>query len=152
MAIRSAAKALLIKDGKILLNRCRRDDGTVYYDLPGGGQHQGECLEDAVLREIREETGCEAKIIRFAALAEEIYTDPELCAKYPDYCHRMMHIFIAEPLSWGDPTEMDHQMEGFEWISLEDIGSIELLPHKLKDQLPRILAGETLWVGSEIIP
>ena len=152
MAIRSAAKALLIKDGKILLNRYRRDNGTIYYDLPGGGQHQGECLEDAVLREIREETGCEAKIIRFAALAEEIYTDPELCAKYPDYCHRMMHIFIAEPVSWGDPTEMDHQMEGFEWVSLEDIGSIELLPHMLKENLPRIFTGETLWVGSEIIP
>ena len=151
MSIRSAAKALLFKDGKILLNRCRRDNGTIYYDLPGGGQHQGETLEDAVRREIREETGCEAKIVRFAALAEEIYTDPELCAKYPDYCHRMMHIFITEPLSWGDPTEFDHQMEGFEWVALENIGSIELLPHKLAEHLPRIFAGETLWVGSELV-
>ena len=56
MAISSAAKALLLKDGKILLNRCRRDDGSVYYDLPGGGQHQGEKLEDAVLREIRDKS------------------------------------------------------------------------------------------------
>ena len=151
MAIRSAAKALLLKDGKILLNRCRRDDGSVYYDLPGGGQHQGEQLEDAVLREIREETGCEAKLVRFAALAEEIYTDPEICKKYPDYCHRMMHIFIAEPISWGDPTELDHQMEGFEWVSLADTAGIEILPHGLKAVLPRILKGETLWIGSELV-
>lgn len=151
MAIRSAAKALLLKDGKILLNRCRRDDGSVYYDLPGGGQHQGEKLEDAVLREIREETGCEAKLVRFAALAEEIYTDPEICEKYPDYCHRMMHIFIAEPISWGDPTELDHQMEGFEWVSLADTAGIEILPHGLKAVLPRILEGETLWIGSELV-
>lgn len=151
MAIRSAAKALLLKDGKILLNRCRRDDGSVYYDLPGGGQHQGEKLEDAVLREIREETGCEAKLVRFAALAEEIYTDPEICEKYPDYCHRMMHIFIAEPISWGDPTEMDHQMEGFEWVSLADTAGIEILPHGLKAALPRILEGETLWIDSELV-
>jgi len=151
MSIRSCAKALLLQEGKILLNRCRRDDGSIYYDLPGGGQHQGEPLEEAVLREIREETGCEARIVRFAALAEEIYTDPVLCEQYPDYCHRMMHIFIAEPLTWGDPTEFDHQMEGFEWIPLEDTGSIELLPHGLTAALPRIFAGETVWIGSELV-
>lgn len=151
MAIRSGAKALLLQDGKILLNRCRRDNGTVYYDLPGGGQHQGEPLEEAALREIKEETGCEAKVIRFAGLAEEIYTDPELCEKYPEYCHRMMHIFIAEPVKWGDPTELDYQMEGFEWVALGDTDKIELLPHGLKAALPRILAGETIWLGSEIV-
>ena len=48
MSIRSAAKAIIVKDGQILLNRCRHKDGSIYYDLPGGGQHQYEsCVEAA---------------------------------------------------------------------------------------------------------
>ena len=48
MSIRSAAKAIIIKDDQILLNRCRHKDGSIYYDLPGGGQHKYESLEAAV--------------------------------------------------------------------------------------------------------
>ena len=38
MAIRCAIKAIIIKNGAILLNRCKGEDGDIYYDLPGGGQ------------------------------------------------------------------------------------------------------------------
>jgi len=107
MAIRCAAKALVVRDGRLLLNRCRKSDGSVYYDLPGGGQHLFESMEEAVRREVREETGMGVRILRFAALAEEIYTNESLRQKYPDYAHRMMHIFLAEPDGTQDalPTE-----------------------------------------------
>ena len=82
MSIRSGAKAIIIKDGRVLLNRCRHEDGTIYYDLPGGGQHPYESLEDAVRREVMEETGFEVSVLRFAALAEEIYTDEGLRTHY----------------------------------------------------------------------
>ena len=69
MSIRSSAKALIVNDGKILVNKCCHNDGSVYYDLPGGGQRQYEALEDAVIREVMEETGYAARVVRFAALA-----------------------------------------------------------------------------------
>lgn len=94
--IRCTAKAIVVRDGCILLNRCRKRDGSVYYDLPGGGQHVYESMEQAVVREVLEETGYAVKNLRFAALAEEIYTDDALRQKYPDYTHRVMHIFLAE--------------------------------------------------------
>ena len=37
--IRCTSKAIIRRDGKILLNRCAID-GRIYYDLPGGGQEE----------------------------------------------------------------------------------------------------------------
>lgn len=78
MAIRNAAKAIIIENGKVLLNKCIGKCNEIYYDLPGGGQNQFEEMEDAVKRECLEESGYRIEIIRFAALAEEIYDDSEL--------------------------------------------------------------------------
>lgn len=36
MAIRNAAKAIVIRDGKVLLNKCIDETNEIYYDLPGG--------------------------------------------------------------------------------------------------------------------
>ena len=44
MAIRCASKAIILENDAVLLNKCKRADGTVYYDLPGGGQKVYESL------------------------------------------------------------------------------------------------------------
>ena len=54
--IRSTAKAIILHEGRILLNRCADSRNGIYYALPGGGQNQFEPLEDAVVRECLEET------------------------------------------------------------------------------------------------
>lgn len=42
MAIRNAAKAIIIDNGKVLLNKYIGKCNEIYYDLPGGGQNQFE--------------------------------------------------------------------------------------------------------------
>lgn len=81
MMIRCSAKAIILHNGEILVNRCREEKtGEIYYDLPGGGQHPFETMEEAVVREVLEETGYAVETGRFAAVAEEIYEDEELQA------------------------------------------------------------------------
>ena len=41
MAIRCASKAIIINNGAVLLNKCKHEDGRIYYDLPGGWS---ECI------------------------------------------------------------------------------------------------------------
>jgi len=153
MSIRSGAKALIVRDNSILLNRCRHEDGSVYYDLPGGGQHAHEPIEQAVVREVLEETGLRVRVVRFAALSEEIYTSPRLQALYPDYTHRMMHIFLAEIVSEESaPTEKDMGMESSEWVPLSRVKELpELCPHTLQSRLEEVLcAQQAVFLGTEL--
>lgn len=55
--------AVILLDGRILLVR-HRFGADVYHLLPGGGVEAGETLEQALVREVREETGLECSIGR----------------------------------------------------------------------------------------
>jgi 8-oxo-dGTP pyrophosphatase MutT (NUDIX family) len=155
MAIRCASKALILNDKCVLLNRCRRENGSVYYDLPGGGQHIYETLEETLIREVKEETGYEVRVIRFAALAEEIYTDADVRQAYPDYTHRIFHIFVAELNSLGRelPTEKDFEMEESVWIPIEEVTELpELCPSRLQPVMSQVLESESpIYLGTEYI-
>lgn len=54
--MRSAARAIIIHHQNILVMK-RNKFGTVYYTLVGGGIDMGETADQALLREIKEETG-----------------------------------------------------------------------------------------------
>ena len=152
--IRSTAKAMIINDGKILLNRCYDSNNGHYYSLPGGGQHTYETLCDALIRECEEETGYEVKPLRFAALCEEICMAENFREAYPDYAHKMYHIFICE-LSGGivkEPTEKDSMQIGSGWIDIEALRNIRLLPNVVGAQITNVLAGGApVFLGSERI-
>ncbi len=51
---RPSARAIIIKDGKIAMVYSRKYD---YYKFPGGGIEAAERMEDALIREVLEETG-----------------------------------------------------------------------------------------------
>ena len=53
--------AVLLDRGRIL---AMHDERSPYFYLPGGRVRMGERAEDAVLREVREELGIEARIVR----------------------------------------------------------------------------------------
>ncbi len=51
---RPSARAIIIKDRKIAMVYSKKYN---YYKFPGGGIETGECMEDALIREVSEETG-----------------------------------------------------------------------------------------------
>lgn len=61
MGIRNSAKAIVVKEGKLLTIKMHENGGT-YYILPGGGQEHGENLHQALERECKEELGAEVEI------------------------------------------------------------------------------------------
>lgn len=69
MAIRSMVKAIIVRPGSVLLNRCRDAEGRALYDLQGGGQRQHEPMEQALARELMDETGYTIARARLVGLA-----------------------------------------------------------------------------------
>ena len=54
-----AVSAAIFRDGRVLIVRRGRPPAHGLYTLPGGGVELGETLEEAIVREVREETGLE---------------------------------------------------------------------------------------------
>jgi ADP-ribose pyrophosphatase YjhB (NUDIX family) len=152
MGIRSTSKAIIIKDGRVLLNKCSDKANGDYYALPGGGQRQYETVSDALNRECLEETGYAVKIIRFAALCEEICANEGFRTNYPEYSHKMFHVFICEPASEDrkTPTETDDMQVGVEWVEIDALSGYRILPKSLGDNFRSVLDGTApIFLGSE---
>ena len=151
MSIRSTAKAIILDQDKILLNRCHDEKNGDYYTLPGGGQETYETLHEAIVRECREETGYEVAPLRFAALFEEICDDPAFRETHPQYCHKMLHIFVCSLASQTrlEPTEQDSSQIACEWIDIHSLNNVRLLPTAVGESIGQLIAGDTaLFLGS----
>ena len=59
-----ASAIIPYKDGLIVIKRIKGDNENreEYYTIPGGGQEEGESIEEATLREIREELGIKVEL------------------------------------------------------------------------------------------
>ncbi|MEU7062981.1 NUDIX domain-containing protein [Streptomyces sp. NPDC053429] len=116
-ADRRRVAAVIIRDGLLLMVRERgrgpsgRHDGPEYWTLPGGGLEPGEDPQDAVRREVAEETGLRALAVRYAHEAP-----------YPSgwtSCYRV-EVAPGEPRLGVDPDlECDcPRMVGLIWVPL----------------------------------
>lgn len=83
--------ALIKKDGKYLLIKERLEDKKEYWIIPGGGVSFGESLEEALVREVKEELGLKVKIIKFIKFHQAIV---------PKYnYHTIIFFYLCKPLS-----------------------------------------------------
>lgn len=69
---RQAVRAIVVKDNKVLLIHSEKYNT---YTLPGGGVEAGESLEQAVVREAREETGMAISIIQKVDETIEVFDE-----------------------------------------------------------------------------
>lgn len=146
MSVRNSAKAIVISNGKVLVNRCESRFGD-YFTLPGGGQRSGEMLTETVKRELLEETGYSVTPIRMSGIYERISTGRD-----EGLCHKIYFIFLCK-LNEEErkaPTERDRFQIGTEWLPLRDIASRNLFPRAIRDNIRNLTGyGETIFIGSE---
>jgi ADP-ribose pyrophosphatase YjhB (NUDIX family) len=70
-----AVSAAIFRDGRVLIVRRARPPAHGLYTLPGGGVELGETLEQAVIREVREETALEIAPLELVGFRQAIARD-----------------------------------------------------------------------------
>jgi len=105
------ASVLPIKDGKVLLAKRGRDPYKGAYDIIGGFMEADELPESAALREAKEETGLEMKIVSLLGIYSDRY------GENGDYTLNLH--YIAEIVA-GQMQAMDDVAE-LEWVDIVDL-------------------------------
>lgn len=65
-----AVAGIILRDKEILLIRRGREPGAGLWSIPGGCVEFGESLEEALKREVKEETGLKIEVDDFAGLVD----------------------------------------------------------------------------------
>lgn len=125
--IRTSAKALMIKDGKMAAIQIR-DGEEEWYILPGGGQMSEETLPEAVCREVVEELGLQVACKELLFVIEGVHGER---------FHRVDLVFRCELLGELPDAvlQTDTNQVGVAWLELENLNLQPLYPSKLRRQI-----------------
>jgi 8-oxo-dGTP pyrophosphatase MutT (NUDIX family) len=115
---RTVGALFISQDGKVLLGlRAARKKGwPCHWDTVGGRVETGESLEEALVREVREEVGVTPTRFRLMATVRE--RRPDL---YGDALH---HIYAVTRWQGGEPANVCDEHTELRWFS---VGEMRLL-------------------------
>lgn len=120
-------------DGREVVLAGRRSDGT--WVFPKGTPDRGEGIEETAVREVREETGLDVRIVRPLGATDYWF------ATSRERIHKTVHFFLMEPLG-GDVSLHDREYDEIRWVGVEDARRM-LSFETYRDILERALAAES---------
>lgn len=126
---RYRAAAIIIEDGCVLFAGNEKAD---YFYSIGGGVHAGETAEDAVRREVVEETGVHYEVDRLVFIHENFFKEGSLD------CHEIAFYYLMKQRG---TKELDSHSttqgvkEDMYWIPIDELGKYKAFPTFFKDRL-----------------
>lgn len=103
---------LIKKDDKYLLVQENQESARGLWNLPAGHVDKDESLEEAALREVKEETGFDVKLLAHIALYHEAASKS------------VKHVYSAE-VTGGELSAQEGEILTVEWLTFEEIEAIE---------------------------
>lgn len=112
--------AVIINNGKILLEKRKNDPGRGKWSVPGGLVELGERVEEAVIREVKEETGLDVEKPEHIDVVDNISFDEAGKIKY--------HFVIIDYLVRlsGGALKAASDAEELEWVALDEVERYDL--------------------------
>lgn len=134
--MRQRVSAIILNEGKILLLH-RFRNGVEYYTTPGGGVEEGESIDIALIREVKEETNFEniqSKLLW--EYSNEEYGRDRGTKPQQEY-YFLINSYTGELKLGGPEMEKSSPDNSYslEWIPLEKIVEINLIPEFIKEKI-----------------
>ena len=123
--------AIIIHENKILMVKSSREP---YYYSVGGRVHLHESMDEAIIREVYEETGVLFEINRMGYIHENFF----ILESTGEMFHELSIYYYMKPIDnyhlLSKSLIEDGIEERLEWIPLNDIKSYEIYPQFFKDE------------------
>jgi 8-oxo-dGTP diphosphatase len=108
------------RDGRVLLVQRARPPSVGKWGFPGGVQELGETIFEAVIRELKEETGLVAEPIETLTTLDVIDRDGEGRV-------RTHYALIAVLAEWrSGEVKIDHEANDFSWFTVAEVEARQL--------------------------
>jgi ADP-ribose pyrophosphatase YjhB (NUDIX family) len=114
-----AVSAAILREGKVLIVRRARKPALGIYTLPGGVVEAGETLEEALAREVREETALAIQPVTLAGHREVIVRDGEGRTER----HFVILCFASRWLA-GEPV-LNDELEEARWVRPDQLDTLK---------------------------
>lgn len=114
-----------------------------YYAIPGGGVEEGETLEDAVYREIKEELGIEKNTLKYIAKSDNPlrfkFKVTKVNREGREYSGSERYFFGFNFI--GDDENIsiqESEVRSYKWVPFSDLGKYLLFDNQLAESLVKI--------------
>jgi 8-oxo-dGTP pyrophosphatase MutT (NUDIX family) len=136
---RIAAAHLVSSDGKLLFGRKRPGSGAVYeefWHIPGGGIDEGETDEQAVIREVQEETGLNISNANISLVDNRATGNSEKTLEngervFVDMQFNIFKVLLTTPAAEIETTESS-DLYNFRWFSRAEFEELSVTPPATK--------------------
>lgn len=139
---RYRSAAIIMADNCVLLAKNDRDN---YYYSVGGGVHLYETAQEAVIREVKEETGVDYEVERLAFVHENFFKEDE--ALGGNLFHEISFYFLMK--NKGDKHSCENGLgvtdtgikEHMHWVPIDKLGKINFYPKFFIEELKNLPKG-----------
>jgi len=113
--------AVILQNGRILLEKRKNDPGRNKWSIPGGLVELGESLEQTVIREVQEETGLDVDAPELMDVVNQTTLDDSGRVKY----HFVVVDYVVK-LKGGTARAASDAAE-LEWVLLDEVERKDLI-------------------------
>jgi len=118
--------AVVIGSQGVLLVRRDKEPGKGLWSIPGGGVEVGETQTDAVIREVREETGIDCEVVEIISTADVIMHDSDARVEF----HYLLNHYLTRAV--GGTIQKESPEAEVSWFNLDELPEDEIPPQIIK--------------------
>jgi ADP-ribose pyrophosphatase YjhB (NUDIX family) len=118
----AAVAATIFSDDSVLLVRRGNEPSRGRWGLPGGVVELGETVGEAVVREVKEETGIDVRPVRLITAVDSIVRNDEGRVRF----HYIIFEYLCE--ATGGTLNASSDVQDARWLPLNKFDAIDILP------------------------